>query len=284
MLPPVFGALAQRPSHSATDVEIAAGRFPVVLYSHGYGSFGGANLLQHEHLASHGFIVASLTHLHEAAYPMRKPFGGPMKSIRPVMKAAQKKFGKDMVQDPAAMAWIMERVDPMYAQADVWEADSRFVADWLFRSPWGPHAVPGRYGAYGHSFGGATAGQLGVRDPRCAGWANLDGGFFCASHREVTSKPGLVLAGSEAIASGLAPGQTGYWEVVVPGAGHYDFMDMRVMLPSFRLAPATGTADPVALSTLMNDWLLAFFKSALLGEPIPATLLTRHGLANVKKH
>ena len=51
-------------SHSYPDAEISSAeeRYPLLVFSHGGWGFLGSNVVQMEHLASHGYIVVSVTH------------------------------------------------------------------------------------------------------------------------------------------------------------------------------------------------------------------------------
>ncbi len=51
-------------SHSYEQAEISSAeeRFPLLVFSHGGRGFLGSNMVQMEHLASHGYIVVSVTH------------------------------------------------------------------------------------------------------------------------------------------------------------------------------------------------------------------------------
>ena len=47
------------------DLEIEDGIFPLILYSHGYGSIAESNSDLCRHLAENGYIVASISHTYE---------------------------------------------------------------------------------------------------------------------------------------------------------------------------------------------------------------------------
>lgn len=46
------------------------GKFPVVIFSHGYGQYSGFNSSLHQELASHGFVVIALSHPHETPFAL----------------------------------------------------------------------------------------------------------------------------------------------------------------------------------------------------------------------
>ena len=75
----------------------ADGPFPLVIISHGYP--GNRYLLAHlgEHLASHGYVVASIDHL-ESTY------------------ATQSKFGSTLVNRPFDQKFVIDQVEAMGAE------------------------------------------------------------------------------------------------------------------------------------------------------------------------
>lgn len=64
-------ALLNTPSKSYLNAVPSKGNFPLVVFSHGYWSFLEQNQYLMEHLASQGYIVASVGHNHQAAAMMQ---------------------------------------------------------------------------------------------------------------------------------------------------------------------------------------------------------------------
>jgi len=50
----------------ARGAPAAAGRFPLLVFNHGAGSYREQNTFLMEHLASSGYVVASVAHPHES--------------------------------------------------------------------------------------------------------------------------------------------------------------------------------------------------------------------------
>jgi len=67
-LPPgALSGIAVLPTHSRSGAGVASGRFPLLIYSHGYMSYPRDNSVLFARLASKGYIVLSLAHPGDAA-------------------------------------------------------------------------------------------------------------------------------------------------------------------------------------------------------------------------
>lgn len=125
------------------DVAVAPGSFPLVVFSHGSGSFRDQSFFLTEHLASHGFIVAAPEHVGNS---LRDALAGTMAS--PAL-AAEERRG-----DVSNVITALQRRSH--------NANDRFRG----------RVMDGGVGVIGHSFGGSTAIATGIRwrgvrpDPR----------------------------------------------------------------------------------------------------------------------
>lgn len=157
---------AQRPATRGAALKPTPGGWPVVLFSPGLQYFREIYSSSVDDLASHGYVVASMTHTHEAffaAFP-----GG---RIAP---------GVNLVETvESTQLWLDTRI-----------ADARFTLDALSQMNYGrnPDAEqrplpPGwrggldlsRVGFYGHSYGGTTAAETMFFDRRFDAGIDFDG-------------------------------------------------------------------------------------------------------------
>lgn len=201
---PMLAYLAHVGTHGYPDAPLraAAGRLPVVLFSHGYAGYAGSNTVLMERLASHGYAVYAVQHSGDAS-PTRLPSGavepmdpGLVEHLRqaladglpPLLRRAYTEDDLDVRLD-AQLRVAREIPAPanraLWTSAPVWLADRLFVHDALQAG-----AVPAsvaevvaasalaRVGEMGMSFGGSTAGAVCQVDRRCAALVNLDGGDF----------------------------------------------------------------------------------------------------------
>lgn len=152
--------------HTRTGAKALRGDWPVVVFSHGFGSMRELNAALTDDLASRGYVVVSVSHTHEAAL-VEFPGG------RVVV-------GSVTEPDPAGMKTAL----------DTRVADARFVLDQMERLDRGenpdaegdplPRGLAGaldlsRVGVYGHSYGGFTSGETMYHDRRFDAGINLDG-------------------------------------------------------------------------------------------------------------
>lgn len=131
---------------AARDAAPAAGRFPLLLFSHGFGGHRRQSTFFCTHLASHGYVVASVDHV-----------GNTILDILQLM--VQQARGATIDDTPAQLAeFIAMR-----------PADALAVLDALLAgadAAIAPLIDPARIGITGHSFGGWTTLMVAARDPR----------------------------------------------------------------------------------------------------------------------
>jgi predicted dienelactone hydrolase len=128
------------------DAAPAAGRYPLVLFSHGFGGHRRQSTFFCTHLASHGYVVASVDHVGNTIFDM----------LQLMLQQARGETIEDTPEQLAAFiamrpADTVAMLDAMLAGAD------REIA---------PLIDQARIGITGHSFGGWTTLMVAARDPR----------------------------------------------------------------------------------------------------------------------
>lgn len=196
--------LPQNPSFSTPDAPAVAGRYPVLIFNHGFGSFQKQTSTLLEELASHGYVVLSVGHprdslvveladgstiRHDPELPAWKATAAGLKAIaqnaqelEPLLaRARSAKTSGDLEEAMRAVA-AHRSYAPLLPVLEVWAADTRAVLDSLAGLDEGTHCpllrgvVDARHvGALGHSLGGILAGQLAMREPRVRAAMNFDG-------------------------------------------------------------------------------------------------------------
>ncbi|WP_414938893.1 alpha/beta hydrolase family protein [Amycolatopsis sp. cmx-11-51] len=269
---------------------------PVVLFSPGFGGPREMYTALVDDLASRGYVVVSLSHTYESA-AVEFP-GGRLETALP----------------PGEGSEFMKKA------LDARVGDSRFVLDQLTKITRGqnPDAenrpLPrglgrsldlSRVGAYGHSYGGFTAGETMVHDRRVDAGINLDGAMATAFGYppgsayipgEVT-KRGLdrpfMLMGAEGVDPEGKPIEhthrhpefdrswADFWAnqrgwkrdlLLRGGSTHMAYSDLQVVVPQLgsRVAPekreaVIGTIDPRRSLAAQRDYVGAFFDLHLRG-------------------
>jgi len=256
-----------------SDVPVAAGRFPVVVFTPGMGNNSVEQSVIGSGLAGLGYVVAVPT---------------------PTYSADATVVGRDVVRATAAGQRVPGDQSTL---APLWERDERFVADRVLAAGADPssmldgHLDESHLAYGGHSFGGATAVQACHDDPRCSAAVDVDGYLFAAPVTRTGLTHPLLLIGSDgscvtgrcdlhgASADGragradsrsLLDRSTGPEDVVeVRGAGHANFTDLGVWYyaePARLVLRVGGVLGPIDGATALRvelDCLSAFLDTHL---------------------
>ena len=291
-------------SHSYRNAPLAQGeaKYPVLIFSHGYGGTIWQNVPQMEELASHGFIVLSLGHTYESgAVPF--PDGRVALMSQVVMNALLKsatapemgKLFKEMqaTNDPKVIKGLTKRMVELGAPLDdslaLWVADTRYLVDELEKIHAGGGAdVTGparkfagkldltRLGVLGMSFGGAMAGELCLHDSRFKAGLNLDGGQFGDVMGHPLPAPFLHFSSESNKMNDpiYENSNADLYSVHVNRSTHLNFTDLSLAIPGFKWISAQGISvlgrvGAGEMEHLMNAYTLAFFEKYLQGKPAP---------------
>ncbi|MFC0416927.1 carboxylic ester hydrolase [Cytobacillus solani] len=137
--------------------------FPILIFSHGMTGFRKQNTFQIEELVSHGYIVVGIDHVFDAA-------------------ATVFPNGKEVLLEPNNLSGF-ESLDQ---HMKIWTEDVSFVLDTL--EEWNSDKDMGfflngklnmeKIGMFGHSYGGAAAAQMLLKDSRIKVALNMDGVLY----------------------------------------------------------------------------------------------------------
>lgn len=278
-LPNLFSGLDAVNSNAYLDApaDPAAKGAPLLIFSHGYSSFECQNTAQMEHLASHGYVVASICHTYEA-FAACTDDG----SVVPINMAHHKAFlkaqrdsipkGADL-SDPETLKYAMNHNDMAHAGVAVWVDDTVFVADRLaamaadkkdrFHGAFKTDAI----GLFGHSYGGATSGDATLRDKRFTCFCNMDGGPYGLLYKQGTAAPGMLLTSETHIEAAYHADNKNLLVVRVARAKHSDYTDYGTLVPVLKKVDLVLGDIPAAdIERIMNDYLLSFFNTFLRGQ------------------
>jgi predicted dienelactone hydrolase len=222
------------PSGGVRGVPVAPGRYPLVVFSHGYGGYRDQSTFLTAHLATWGFVVAAPDH---DSRDLAEVLGGPTGA----------KTNTSDVDDLRATIDLLARED---ASAS---------------SPFRGHVETARVGAVGHSAGGAAVEALAAADPRVTTFVGLAGatvGSFGQTKSGPASRaptqPGMLMSGTAD-------------QVVLDGSmvTAYERMNEPKRLVLLRNAGHLVFADVCEIGTAQGG-LLAIANA--LKVPVPATL------------
>ena len=317
-VPDIFGQLNLIKTNSYFDTGLSADKrkYPVILFSGGGAMFNGQNVIQMEELASHGYIVCAVGHPYDdfaCIYPdgsvipydpehldaLGDDTGKAIDTAKGKLKAGDK--------DPEFDGYVIRSCSLNNSDAIHWSGDMSFVADELARLNGDDNGdmkdktgelqklFVGRLdmsnlGIFGHSFGGATAGETCLRDNRFKAFINMDGAPFGTAVDNVIRQPFMILTVGKnikrIISGAYSADQKNFMIVYIEGAEHMNFSDFNTILPNIgKLSGILGSIDSNRQRAIMNDYILAFFNKYLKGatEPIIDSAASKYPEVTVEK-
>ncbi len=267
------------------DIPVAEGSFPVLLFSHGYGSKATGYYALLTELASQGYIIVNMNHTYE--------------SLGATFPEGRQKFF-DYAYQQKISEWNAELMDPMrkafkddityekrhqvaapairnYFEKDIqarWANDMESVLnllkDWNSQGHFSNKLNLNRIGAFGHSVGGGAIGRLAIEDSRIKAAANLDGIQWGEMIDTTYQIPYLYIsadwpADHEDINSHVYINKSTdyFYETKLLNSGHPNFMDIPFMVPVSALA-GTGEIDPYVGMEIVTKLVGTFFEQHLL--------------------
>jgi predicted dienelactone hydrolase len=295
----VAGHLNLARGHAWSDAPIAAkeGGFTILLFSPGYGGIVSQNTPQMEELASQGYVVFGIAHPYQNAvvYPdgrvtkvldenaWRKLTPEQVKSVatrfsdisRRIMESGDAEEVRSLVEGVYALDPLLQ------VNIDVWLRDSQFVLDRIaalqsgaIDSPFRERLDLARIGAFGHSFGGATAGMLCLLDPRVKAGINMDGYQYGTVSGKDLGRPFLLMLSDSPLNAKVngaiySASTLPFWTLRIKGSTHMNYSDYSLFSPVLRLLGLTGSVDGGTMEETVSRFTLAFFDRSLRGLPAP---------------
>lgn len=256
----------------------ARSKWPVVIFSPGYGASRAFYTSLVTGLASKGYAVFAIDHPYEAAVA---------ELANGRLVTTVENFARN---DPDRTTFMTEHLD-------LRAGDVRFVLDQMQRADvLGPTLLDrldlDHIGAIGHSFGGATAALAMHRDKRIKAAANIDGTLYGDLAGKALQRPFLLLQSdpaethhSDRYLSGnrqlLERLEARGYRYEIRRANHYGFTDVPLFFsPPGRFLLARLMGGPRDISEthrLATDVIAAFLQEALTGEPgVVQTVVQRY--------
>jgi predicted dienelactone hydrolase len=303
-----FDYLADMKGHSfeGAPVAVVRERYPVLIYSHGFGSIGAQNVLLMEHLASHGYVVFSLEHPHQNAWVRLAsnrtasfdPQGFRFQELTAEKTAELEATLVRMVDAPDYESHLREVSTFMNEQAGfitglrLWLDDTAYLLDQVQAGavsafdPLYAHMDTSGFGIFGMSYGGATAGMMCLEDSRCTAGINMDGLQFGEHAMQFSLSRPFMLMNSDGnlfLEAEDRGGPTRFrvnefvyrqavgpiYSVTVANAKHMNYSDFAFLMPVARHLGLFGPVRADAMNTVMNTYVRGFFDRHLMGRPAP---------------
>ncbi|MFK7933115.1 MAG: alpha/beta hydrolase family protein [Saprospiraceae bacterium] len=278
-------------THTYQQPKVAAGEFPVLIFSHGYYSPASGYYALLEEIVSQGYIVLNVNHTYESVGSVF-PDGS--------IKLYDSEFDrKNNNQEMAEMAWmamqdyqkastdeeklaVAEPVLKNYIAAEVtrrWANDIKLVLNklpiWATDTFLNGHINRNQVGVFGHSQGGAAAAEALLNHPeQLRAGMNIDGIHWGNMLDTMLTQPFLNLSSDWTAAQpdfnrfAYRNGSvSAFYDAKVLQAGHSSFMDIPYMI-RLALLNEAGTIEPTLATEITAKVVTQFFDQYLKRENV----------------
>ncbi len=283
--PPIYKDLR---TNAGRDLSVSSkeNKYPVLIFSHGFGEHYSQNTILMEELASHGYIVFSIAHHYEcrfSSYPDGRLIHIEMSNPRfqKIMKEQWNPKAMGLFEELKNASSDEERIQVfqemnrtlptiLTESPEYWAEDIAFLIDQLKVMNEGDNRFQNkldmdRIGVFGMSLGGLATSVICSKDRRIKTGVSIDGGFFRASPDEKYQVPFMFLNSKRYLGCGplfLSQLTEDGYSLSVKGSDHYNFTDYSVYpIPMVRML--LGPIDGKRTIEMMNVLILAFFDKYL---------------------
>ena len=283
-----FNYLDKVETHTFQSPTAADGKFPILIFSPGYYSKASGYYALIEEIVSYGFVVLNINHTYESV--------GTLFPSNNIKLYSQEYDRENNNEEMASMIWEameviknspdenkrMESVNHVlknYFAAEIntrWAHDIDLVVNQI--STWekstflSNHLDLNKIGVFGHSQGGAAAGQAVLDNPKIRAGINIDGAQWGNMVDTFLSKPFLVLSSDwpeshpnfnkYAYQKNKSPD---FYQAKIKQSGHSSFMDIPFMVNSSLINEA-GEIEPEQAIEITSKIVVNFFNKYLNHE------------------
>ncbi|SEK72179.1 Platelet-activating factor acetylhydrolase, isoform II [Aquimarina amphilecti] len=284
----IFNYLDIVKTHTYIKPSVAIGKFPVLIFSHGSYSQASGYYALIEEIVSHGYIILNINHTYESTGTLFPD--GEIKLFNSEYDRKQNN------QEMAEMAWnAMQNYNKAttpeeqfstvhslilnYYGAELTERysnDISLVIDelkkWNTSSFLAHHLDTTKIGVFGHSQGGAAAGQALLDNDRIKAGINVDGMQWGKMIDTIMTKPFALISSEwddshpnlniQAYHNGSS---SDFYNAKIKNSGHSSFMDIPLMI-NLPFINEAGTINPRKTYEVTTKIVLQFFDLYLLDE------------------
>lgn len=267
------------------------GKFPLILFSHGAFGFSGSNFFTFQELASHGYVVGSISHTSHAFFTVDTKRTLTLADPDFLQKAVEINGLKDTSREEEVFhitkEWMKLRTEDTHFLLDTILGETRSITPGLPFSLLSSDAI----GLFGHSLGGASSAETARERNDVDAVIVLDGTMlgeevdFIDGHVVLNDTPypvPLLNIYAEDHYEGAMETQGDEYdnfyasahaldarETVFRGTGHLNFTDLPLFSPIVAEKLGIGPADARSAIVTMNEIVLEFFNSYLKNEGTP---------------
>lgn len=287
-LPPTsFNYLDKVKTFVYADLPVANGKFPVLIFSHGYGSKATGYYALLTELASQGYVIINMNHTYESlavTFPdgrisyfdydyQREISKEDMNVLEPLIAAFQEDLDfeeRHPIVKPAIKKYHMSEMQVRWAEDMIFTID--LLEQWNAEGSLKDKIDLDKIGVFGHSVGGGTSANMALMDSRVKAAANLDGIAWGNLIDTTLNIPFLYVSADwpaehEDVNSHIFINKSTdyFYESKLLNSGHPNFMDIPFMIP-VRSLSGTGEIDPYHGMEIVTKLVTSFFNKHLKNE------------------
>jgi hypothetical protein len=275
-------------TNSSRDVPMSSkeNKYPILIFSHGFGEHYSQNTILMEELASHGYILFSISHHYEckfSSFPDGRLIYLDMNSQRfqKIMQEQQNPKAMELLQkmynasnDEERMQVLLETSNALPTilteSPKYWAEDISFFMDQL-ESMNNENKILkdklnlDRIGVFGMSLGGIATSEICLNDNRIKAGINIDGGLYGTLLNVKHQTHFMFLNSKRFLGYGkifIGESTVDCYSLSVKDSDHYNFSDYSVY-PVPSVSFLLGTIDGEKTIEIMNVIVLAFFDKYL---------------------
>ena len=301
-----FNYLDKVNTHVYRNANVAKGKFPVLIFSHGYNSKANNYYALLSQIVSEGYVIFAVNHTYESTgstFPdgsetyfnyeyARKIEQGTWEDMEPVVAAFKEDLSfKDrhsIVKKGLKNYFVREMVER-------WAKDLTDVVNHI--DSWNKSGFlktkldTDNIGVFGHSRGGGAAGETLLTDNRIKAGANIDGVQWGRIVESAFEDPFLYISADwpedkEDLNSHayINKSRSIFYEAKILNTGHSNFMDIPFMIPLEMLSEA-GEIEPEIGIEITSRLITTFFDRHLKNKEVDFDLLaSEYELLNFKSY
>ena len=227
--------------------------FPVLIYNHGYGGFTQVYQTVFEELASHGYVIVSVGHENESALLIKE--NGEVISNTTDNEFYSKRapelngeeigrwqsliLSSDDTKENKEAYSKMLQLTPLHNEStSLWTSDTKAALEKIKIINIDDKIIQGifdfdRIGIFGHSLGGATAGQMSFGKTKIKAGINLDGFQFGDLHENKLEVPFMFVSSNQEgnrhlrALTFINNSKQDCYQVTIKGFSHDNFTDLK---------------------------------------------------------
>ena len=233
-------------------------KFPLIVFNHGYYSYREGNSFLCLELASHGYVVMSVAHSHEAVATefddgtnvlfenKIKKWMYSKSTLKVVCEMNRLKKFKGSLEDrvSAIDKWQKGSAGYLNGRIPEWEKDVYAAVKYAKENMNDFIDFSSGIGVAGHSMGGAVAYALCQDDPEFVCAANLDGALFGDHDGKIMKRPYLQIncrPNVPLIYRGFVQKEAPAYRIIFENMQHLGFSDLKHVIP---VKMMVGKLDP----------------------------------------